>query len=303
MLTSGLKMLPAANPGARSLPAGNERRGVSKQGAIGEDPDPVGLGLHLSKRGSRDELPVPTAALGPQAAELWQGPLPTPVGICPWPVSPHALRPPSPISSPRAAAGSLREAARQRKCVGGEDPLFHTQHQGGLCSWPHPLTLSSPQPDWGPKPGSCGQGAREPPPGSVRPSQGRSESVQGARSSCFPRGQECKRQAALSAVGLRHAPPAQCPLECCEAWSAQHAGSGQHGRHPPRHRGRHVPCRELVLRPRAEQGPPPRCHSSAATLCSRQGPPEGQVPSPGGAPSALPGQLLSLLQSTAGPRR
>lgn len=44
MLTSGLKMLPAANLGMQSLLAGNERRGVCKQGVIGEDPDPMGLG-------------------------------------------------------------------------------------------------------------------------------------------------------------------------------------------------------------------------------------------------------------------
>ena len=45
MLTSGLKILPAANPGVRSLLVGNERRGACKQGAIGEGPPgPRGAG-------------------------------------------------------------------------------------------------------------------------------------------------------------------------------------------------------------------------------------------------------------------
>ena len=45
MLTSGLKILPAANPGVRSLPARNERQGACKQGAIREDlPGPRGAG-------------------------------------------------------------------------------------------------------------------------------------------------------------------------------------------------------------------------------------------------------------------
>ena len=162
MLTSGLKMLPAANPGARSSPAETERRGVCKQGAIREDPDPMGLGPHLSKRGSRDELSVPTAALGPQAAELWQDPPPHPCGNLPLACVPSHTLPSLPrLLSPHGSWQSLREATWQCKCVGGEDPLFHAQHQGGLCSRPHGLTPSSPQPDWGPKPGSCGQGARE----------------------------------------------------------------------------------------------------------------------------------------------
>lgn len=45
MLTSGLKILPAANPDVRSLPARNERQGACKQGAIREDlPGPRGAG-------------------------------------------------------------------------------------------------------------------------------------------------------------------------------------------------------------------------------------------------------------------
>ena len=45
MLTSGLKILPVANPCVRSLLARNERQGACKQGAIGEDPPgPQGAG-------------------------------------------------------------------------------------------------------------------------------------------------------------------------------------------------------------------------------------------------------------------
>lgn len=67
MLTSGLKILPAANPGVRSLPAGNERGAPVSRAPSGRTRrDPVGLGPQLSKRGSRDSLSVPTAALGAQ---------------------------------------------------------------------------------------------------------------------------------------------------------------------------------------------------------------------------------------------
>ena len=45
MLTSGLKIIPVANPCVRSLLARNERQGACKQGATGEDPPgPQGAG-------------------------------------------------------------------------------------------------------------------------------------------------------------------------------------------------------------------------------------------------------------------
>lgn len=36
------------------------------------------------------------------------------------------------LLSPHGSWQSLREAAQQRKRVGGKDLLFHAQHQGGL---------------------------------------------------------------------------------------------------------------------------------------------------------------------------
>lgn len=96
--------------------------------------------------------------------------------------------------------------------------------------------------------GSPHQAACAPPRGGLSRPRGRDRAASPEDKSVRGR-----QPSAPSAAGLRHAPPAQCPLEGCEAWSAQRAGLGQHGRHPPRHRGRHVPSRELGG---AERGPP-----------------------------------------------
>lgn len=65
MLTSGLKyfqqLTQACSPCRR-----NVREAPVSRAPSGGPADPVGLGPQLSKRGSRDSLSVPTAALGAQ---------------------------------------------------------------------------------------------------------------------------------------------------------------------------------------------------------------------------------------------
>lgn len=99
--------------------------------------------------------------------------LPLAWGICTLPSLPRLL-------SPHGSWQSLREAAQQRKCVGGEDPPFHAQHQGGTLTPslrpPDSLTGDPSQAAVGRAPREAGpqSAARgwEPSPGSVRPSQG-----------------------------------------------------------------------------------------------------------------------------------
>lgn len=110
MLTSGLKILPVANPCVRSLLARNERQGACKQGAIGEDPPgPQGAGSP-AQQAQLQRLAVCSYSSpgGPGPLSCGRTPPPsTPVRICPWPGPAHTLCAPSPVSSPHAAAGRV----------------------------------------------------------------------------------------------------------------------------------------------------------------------------------------------------